>query len=331
MKRICALVAALIAAASCFASCGSGDSSSSAAEVVSSSQADSSAAGQTESAADSSSEAPAESSAAESVSESVAESKAESAASDSSSEAAKGDRSGWGPLAKDYTERLEGGVYSVDMTVSSAMTGDISMLLEVNGKNAHMKTNYKVQGTDVEAYIIDGKTYSLLPAMNAYTVSENGSIEDQKINTYALADNAELLETGEEDGLKTETYKIPLGSENAAVEFFNTVKFYFDDNGNAKKIVAEAPVMGSTTVVINSLVFEDVTVELPDLSGMTRLEEGAASEVDPKDALKMTMSMLGITEEMLTKSGYTVDQLAAMDSEEMITLLAKIAQENGIE
>ena len=335
MKRICALIVSVIMAAAALTACGSGDSSSKAEDISSASSAESTVESTAESTAESKTEEskPEESKTDESKAEEskAEESKAEESTPDESkAEAPKGDRSGWGPLAKEYTEKLEGGVYTLDMTAKSDLTGEVPMLLEVNGKNAHMKT--APAGMEIEVYIVDGKTYSMMPSMNAYTVTENASLEKQNINTYALADTAQMTASGEEDGMQTETYSIPVSSSgNTTISLDSTVKYYFDADGNLKKIVTSAAILGDTTVEVNNVTFGDVNITLPDLSGMTKLEQGSTTEVDPKAAITMTMALLGITEDMVKEAGYTVEQLAAMDSEEMAAILADIAKKNGIE
>ena len=331
MKKICAFIVSVIVAAAALTACGNGDSSSSKAESISSAaSAESTAESTADSTPESKAEEPKESKP-EPVESKADESKAdESKLEESKAEAPKGDKSGWGPLAKEYTEKLAGGVYTIDMTVKSDLTGEMPMQVEVNGQNAHLKT--KTMGIEMEVYLVDGKTYSLMPSMNAYTVTDNSSLADQNINTYALADNAQLTESGEEDGMKTETYKIPVNSSgNTSLNLDTTVKYYFDADGNLKKILSSAPILGDTTVDINSVTFEDVNISLPDLSGMTKLEQNGQGQVDPKDAVKMTMSLLGISEDMVTKAGYTVEQLAGMETDKMAEVLADIAKKNGVE
>ena len=343
MKRTFALIASVVMAAAAMTACGSSDSSSKAsADVSAASTAESTAESKAEEskaeeskaeeskAEESKAEAPAEES---KTDEPAEESKADEPA-ESEPDADTGDKTGWGPLAKAYTEKLKGGVFSIDMVMKSSLTkSEVPAIFEVNGKDIHLKMT--AMGMDIESYVIDGKTYSIMPSMNTYTVTEGTSADVSSISTYGLTDNAVLTDSGEKDGMQFETYKASVtksadADEAAAAELDTEMTYYFDADGVIKKITASAPAIGDTELIFNAFSFDNVSIELPDLSGMTKLDNDAETEADPKSIVKMTMSILGITEDMLTADGYTVDQLAGMESEEMAKVLAEIAKKNGL-
>ena len=316
MKKICAVLCSVIMAAAVMTACG--DSSSA-------SKSDASAA---VSAAESTAESKAEESKAEEskAEESKAEeSKAEESKAEESTAEAEGE---WGPLGKAYTEKLASGVYTLDMTVKTSLTGETPMLLEVNGNDRHMKLT--TMGVEMETYLIDGKTYNILASLNAYTVSTDGDDTSETIQTYGLTPDMKLADSGEQDGLKFEKYVVSFGDEADSSNDVTTT-YYFDADGNIKKISADAPILGETEAVVNSVKFDDVKIELPDLSGMTEMNGDLENSLSNEDRIKMTMSMLGITEDMVTKSGYTMEGLAAMDENAIGKTLVQIAKDNGLE
>ncbi|MBR6874469.1 MAG: hypothetical protein IKN17_13270 [Ruminococcus sp.] len=330
MKKICALILSVIISAAAFVGCGDADSSSTAeskADTVSSQAAG----------ADSSAD-----SAAESAAESTAESTADSGPADVQSETdSDTDESkapvevleGWGDLAKAYTEKLRGGSYAIDMTITSELSGEMPVVLRTSGGNSYIKMT--TSGVEIEAYIIDGKAYSLIPSMNAYSVTENGEGIMNSVSTYGLSDNALYTGSEEKDGYTVENYIIPVfitGDVSASVDpdnSLNTKVSYYFQGEELKKIVADSPLMGETTLTMNSLSFDVDPVELPDISGMTKIDQDTVK--DPASSVKMTMALLGITEDMVTKSGYTIDQLAALDADKLAETLVRVAKDNGID
>lgn len=339
-KKTLAVIAAFVMTAAAMTACGDNDSSSSkTASDISASSAAESKAEESKAEESKAEESKADESKAEESKpeESKAEeSKPEESKADESKPEGgdTGDSTGWGPLAKAYTDKLASGVFSLDMNVKTSLTGsEMPMLFETDGKNIHIKMN--ALSVDVESYVVDGKTYSMVPSMNAYTVSDGNTADMSSLSTYGLNDGAVLTDSGEKDGMQFESYKVPVKqsgettAENAAaVE--TDMTYYFDASGELKKIDIETPVIGKTEVTVNAVKFDGIKVELPDLSGLTKLEAGSGQTVDPKSAVKMSMSLLGITEDMVTAAGYTVDQLASMDTEEMAKILADIAVKSGV-
>ncbi len=340
MKKFFALIVSVIMAASVMTACGNSDSSSeiSAAEPSSTASAAESTADESKAEESKAEESAAEESKAE---ESKAEeSKTEESAAETESKAdestADTSNANWGPLGKAYTESLANGVYSLDMTVSTSIAGEMPVKMEVNGKNIH--SVFTVMGSEVESYIIDGKAYNIMPAMKAYVVTDASEATNAMSGTsnYGLSVDQQLIDQGEEDGLKYEKYAVSYGAEGESIDEENSTvtTYYFDGDGNLKSLKSTAPVIGETTVTINSVSFDDVKIELPDLTGYTEMDQDAMANgeaADPKAVLEMTMNMLGITEDMVKKAGYTVDQLAEMDSEEFAPILVQIAKDNGLE
>ena len=48
------------------------------------------------------------------------------------------------------------------------------------------------------------------------------------------------------------------------------------------------------------------------------------TELSEEAELKLTLSMLGVTEEMLTEAGYTYADLLALEDEELMTVLTEL-------
>ena len=334
MKRLCALTLSVLASAAVLVSCG--DSSSSEKDSSSQSTVSSQAAGGEESKAEESSaeESKAEESAADvsaadesAADESAADESAadESAADESTLDESKADEpsGGEGVLAKAYTEKLASKQYSIEASVNSSLTGDTEVKMDVNGDNMHLVT--KIMGIETDTYTIGDKTYSLVPSMKAYTVGEKNKLSAANFDTYALTDKSKFVSTGEEDGLTVETYDVEMGS---ALGGNTQMKYYFDSDGTLKKIIVDAPLIGKTAIEFKSIKFEEVDVSLPDLSGMTEIKQGET--LDNKSKITMTMSLLGITEDMLKKAGSSSEELAKLSDEEIVSFLTKVAKDNGL-
>ena len=359
MKRLCALTLSVLASAAVLVSCG--DSSSSEKDSSSQSTVSSQAAGGEESKAEESSaeESKAEESAADvsaadesaadvsAADESAADESAadvsaadesaadESAADESAADESAADEStldeskadepsgGEGVLAKAYTEKLASKQYSIEASVNSSLTGDTEVKMDVNGDNMHLVT--KIMGIETDTYTIGDKTYSLVPSMKAYTVGEKNKLSAANFDTYALTDKSKFVSTGEEDGLTVETYDVEMGS---ALGGNTQMKYYFDSDGTLKKIIVDAPLIGKTAIEFKSIKFEEVDVSLPDLSGMTEIKQGET--LDNKSKITMTMSLLGITEDMLKKAGSSSEELAKLSDEEIVSFLTKVAKDNGL-
>ncbi|MBR4555821.1 MAG: hypothetical protein IKO27_09555, partial [Ruminococcus sp.] len=127
------------------------------------------------------------------------------------------------------------------------------------------------------------------------------------------------------DGLTVETYDVEMGS---ALGGNTQMKYYFDSDGTLKKIIVDAPLIGKTAIEFKSIKFEEVDVSLPDLSGMTEIKQGET--LDNKSKITMTMSLLGITEDMLKKAGSSSEELAKLSDEEIVSFLTKVAKDNGL-
>lgn len=317
MKKISAILLSLIMTCSMLASCGSNDDSSKseskdAKESVSSaaeeSKADESKADD-ESAADEESKADEESTADE-------ESKADV-------------NTDGGELAKAYTDKLNSGTFEIDMTISSSLLGDDTPC-SIAVKDGNYKVSLTMMGIAAEMYIVDGKAYTLMPDAQLYQTMDDIDINSLGVDTFALDDGAEYVETTEEDGYTVETYNIPVSIDaESGVEVDNSssltteTKYYFDSNGDLKKITTSGDISGDTTVTIDSLKFDDVEdIVMPDISDWTEMTDDA--ELDEETQMKLSLSMLGVTEEALTEAGYTYAQLAEMDDEEIMAVLEEL-------
>ena len=221
------------------------------------------------------------------------------------------------------------------MTLSSDLTGEMPCVITSKGGNYYIEMT--AMGLKAEVYIIDGKGYTIMPDADVYQVMDDVDLGDLGVNTFGLNDSYQYVETKEEDGLTLEVYKAvftddyDLGSENAddstdsskneyTVE--TTVTYYFDSNGDLKKIVSNDDFSGETTATINSAEWTAEDITLPDLSGLTEMTDD--SELSDEASMKIMLSMFGVTEDMLKEAGYTYDDLLALEDDELMGVLADL-------
>ncbi|MBR1383199.1 MAG: hypothetical protein IJ555_05230 [Ruminococcus sp.] len=241
-----------------------------------------------------------------------------------------------GDYTKAYSEKIKGGVYAMDGVITMPMFGETPMAVKVNGSDLY--ANITTLGVYVEVYQVDGKTYNLMPQVQSYMVTEAKTLQELGVSTYDLPSGSSYLRSYEENGLIVEEFEIPTVvvaddvSEDVQIDLGDNTsyvaKYYFDNSGLLKKVVSETPMLGETVFEINSLTFDDVVIELPDLSEWTEMKEG--EQLDKAASLKMGLAIYGITEEMITDAGYTYEQLAEMEEEEVTEILTKIAEDNGL-
>ena len=309
MKKFSALLLALIMTCAAFTACGDSDSDSKK-DTEKKSEASSAAAADDE----------------KTDTESKAE---ESKADESKADDSKVEEGG---LAKAYTEKLNSGEFAFDMTASSDMTGEIPCSMAAKNGNYHV--TMAMMGMNMEIYVVDGKAYTLMPEAKLYEVSEDIDLDEMGLDTFTLDEDHKYVETKEEDGMTVEVYTVPsvefdisgLETEEESSESDessnDTVSYYFDADGNLKKIVSVSSLAGTTTVTVNSLAFECDDIVLPDLTGWVESKEG--EELDPEAEVRVALSMFGVTEEMVKDAGFTYAQLAEMEDEELMEALSEM-------
>ena len=316
MKKFCALLISVIMAAAVMTSCGDADSSSkkdsskAAADttVTTAAPDEENKETETEKAEESK---PEETKATEDVAPEESKPEEESSAPDEN-------KGKVGPLAKAYSDKIANGVFSVKMKVTSSLTGSVDAELKANKGDTYTHAN--IGGLETEIYKVGGKTVTVFPGLNAYKEGDAG--EELNVSVYQLDEAAVFVGSGEEDGLKYESYKL----DETGTSDFDT-KYYFDADGNVKKIVTDTGIAGEITVEFDEISFDNVEIKLPDTSGMLSYEELAQ---DPAVALKATLQMFGITEDMVKKSGYTYEQLLKVDEGNLMSVIKKIADDNGV-
>ncbi len=325
MKKISAMILSLVMCAAMLASCGSDDSSE---EKSSKVAKDSTAASDVES-----TEGTEDESTAEDTGESKDEGGDESAesqddggnAADSQDDGGNTAPSGEaGEFTKALLEKFNSGVYDIEGTVSTSLTGESPVIIATDGNN-NFHAVMSLFGMNVNMYILDGKAYNVIPAAEMYAVAEGEikSIEDLGINIGSfLPTEATFVETTEEDGMTVEKYKT--GDEGS--ETFTSL--YFDADGNLKKAVSSGD-SGESTLAIDKLEFDNVKIELPDMTGWDQFEdEGSLSEAEK---LRMQLGMLGITKAMVEASGTTYEDLAALSEDDQQAAIKKLAEDNNID
>ncbi|MBO6140873.1 MAG: hypothetical protein J6O40_03675 [Ruminococcus sp.] len=277
MKKILAAALALVMSAAFMTACGDDDSSSSKAkkDTESSSVAateESSSAAEESSTADESSAADESSTADES--------------SDAPAEAGEA-----GPLTTAFNEKLKAGKYELEMT-AEAMGMTSKSIVKMNGENVYVSLD--LLGETIEVYIVDGKAIGIIPSQNAYVEADPNELGidlSTITDSYTLNDKATYVGSSEEDGLTVETYKVPLDMElgegvtlESGADSDTELKYCYDADGMLKKIVSNAAMVGESTVEVTKLSFDDVKIELPDTSSMTKVDPNAMADESAADS-----------------------------------------------
>ena len=332
-KKLIAMIAAVVMAAA-MVSCGGDDSSS---KKDNSKASDSQAA---EGSSDSSEAA--DSAAGESKAE--GDKSDESKTDDSKSDESKSDdskaqnnypadyKADIGELTKNFSEDLQNKAYEMDFKII-AKNATASGSMATDTKNIKVKAY--ISGLNIDAYVIGGKVYMLVPDAKAYMVYEDGyDLNKVGVNDYSLDKRAVYFGTEEKDGMICEKYGVP-ASKSAGADFeFNaerdtTNTYCFDkDTKKPLKLLTSSPITGDAEIQFTKLEFNTPEIKMPDITGWTELKQG--EQLDSATQLRLTMSTLGITEDMLKKSGYTFDQIAAMSTKESTEALAKVMRDNGL-
>ncbi|MBR1382544.1 MAG: hypothetical protein IJ555_01835 [Ruminococcus sp.] len=274
MKKILASTLALIMSVSLLTACGDEDSSSKADKSDSSSVSSAAESTEDSSPAD---DSPADSSEAESSDD-------ESSTADDSSEADTKTGEA-GALTKAYTEKLNSNSFSLEMK-ANALGIDTASKIKRNGEDFYVYLDFF--GETIEVYKVGDKALGVIPSENSYVEidpSEVGTYE-QAVNTFGIDENATFVGTTEEDGFTVETYKVPMEMEleegvtlEEGTDTDTEIKYYFDADGNLKKIVTNSFGM-ETTSEITSFETENVTIELPDTSSMTKVDPEAMENAE---------------------------------------------------
>ncbi len=295
MKKISAMIIALMMTCMAFTSCGGSEESSSKADESTASDTTASASGEQE---------------------------ADGEEQESDGAVVEG---ATGDLAKNYTEKINSGEYTADLTITSDYLGEIPYVITVKDGNFYVKMS--AMGVNVEYYSVDGTVYMLMPDAQMYSIEEDVSLEDMGIDTFGIDDSYTYVETKEDGDYTVEVYSaVSMETEDEEADdesLSDTVSYYFDSEGELKKITSSSDYMGNTTVEINSIAYEVADdIVLPDLTDWVEMSDD--TELDDASAMKLSLSMFGITEEDVTSAGYTYEQLAEMEDEELMTVLEEL-------
>ncbi len=327
MKKILAMTLSLIMCGAMFVSCGDTDSSSKADKDSSSS----SAAESSSSAADAQSKADdAENSSEES---STADESSAADTEDASSGEVNAAENNEGALGKAFTEKINTGVYDIEGVMTSEFTGETPVVMTYNNNDFHVIVS--MLGTNIEMYGVDGKIYQVVPAAQMYSIMDDDDAAQLNISSYGLDENYKFKGTSEKDGYTVESYDVFAkveAAEGVTVEQSDepdgSADYYFDSDGELKKIVTSLPLMGDTTIEFTKVSFDDVKIELPDMSSWQEFKQG--DELSDADKIRMQLGVFGITKEMVEKAGSTYEDFAKLDEDAQRELVKKIAADNGI-
>lgn len=238
-----------------------------------------------------------------------------------------------GEYAKSFTERLSGGVYSMQLTIG-AQGSQVALKAAYNGENSRI--TMRSAGQDIEVYRLGTELYILIPSMQAYTLEDDALMATVGLlRDYSLDPRAKLISSEEQGGIVCEIYGVPAAANTPEDYQFDEridlkFEYRFDKaTGKPREIVISSPLTGSSTARFESLVFACDEITLPDLTGWTKLTGG--EKPDREQQVRMTMSLLGITEDMITNSGLSIADLAAMTDSDMKDALAKVMKENGLD
>ncbi|MBR6337858.1 MAG: hypothetical protein IKR76_09050 [Ruminococcus sp.] len=261
MKKLLAFTLSLVMSAAFLTACGDEDSSSK--KSKDSSATSSSAAAEDSSKGDESSDAGDASSDAGDASSDAGD------ANSDEKPAAEGD----GALTKAYTEKMKEGNYAIEMK-ASVMGMDTNIALKQNGDDMYALLD--LFGEQMEIYKIGDSATVVMPSEKQYgeVPADQIAAYTGSVSTYTIDENSTFVGTSEEDGMTVETFKVPMEMELGEgvtvgddADTDNEVKYYYDADGNLKKIVTTSPMIGESAVEITSLKFGDVKIELPDRSG----------------------------------------------------------------
>ncbi len=282
MKKILAAALSLVMCAAFMTGCGDTDSSSSKADKKDSSSVSSAADTESSSAADeSSSEADATSS------------EADASSDDPTSEAPAGEA---GPLTQAFAEKLKEGNYAIETKTTIPGMEDLgmnetNMSIKMNGEDFYI--NIDLFGMAIEVTKLGDKCIAVVPEEKMYMEADPKElgIDLSQFQSYIPNDKGTFTGSAEEDGLTVESYSVPLdvelgeGVTMTEAPDDTVVKYYYDANGDIKKIVTDTGIMGESTMEITSLTVGGVTIELPDTTGLKlvtkeEMEAAAAEEAE---------------------------------------------------
>ena len=163
---------------------------------------------------------------------------------------------------------------------AEAMGMSTKSAVKMNGENVYVSLDF--MGETIDVYIVDGKAVAVIPSQNAYMEADPSALGidlSTITDSYTLNDKATYMGSSEEDGFTVETYKVPLDMElgegvtlESGADSDTELKYFYDADGMLKKIVTNAAMVGESTVDVTKLSFDDVKIELPDTSSMTKME-----------------------------------------------------------
>ena len=173
-------------------------------------------------------------------------------------------------LAQQYTDKLKEGNFSLAMT--SDYTGDEPMVLELCGKDLHVKMSFL--GISMNVYVKDGTAYMVDEETKEFAKEDAGDYTADQITsqTMGLDDSYTFVSSENADGFICETYEMSMAWETGSdvvVEQDDdadkqTIKYYFDEKtGMLKKVETEAFGNTSTSEIV-SLDFDITEIKLPD-------------------------------------------------------------------
>lgn len=285
MKKLLAIALSFVMSAAMLTACGDDDSSSSKKSKDSSSTSSSAAADSSSKSDDDASDSDVDAS-----SDDEGDADASSDDADASSDDAAGDDAssdggdvnvvaeGDGALTKAFSEKMKGGNYTMGMKMN-LMGQDMNVLMKVDGEDFYM--TYDLLG---DAEIIKSGDRMVVLSQSRKMYSEVGAdkVNEYKsqLGSYTLDDAAQFVSTTEEDGMTVETFNVPLSMElgegvtlDSGADSMTETKYFYDADGNLKKIITDAPLVGETAIEITQLTFGDAKIEIPDLSGLTQVDD----------------------------------------------------------
>ena len=260
--------------------CGDDDSSSSKKSKDSSSTSSSAAADSSSKSDDDASDSDADADASSDDADDADASSDDAAGDDASSDGgdvnvvAEGD----GALTKAFSEKMKGGNYTMGMKMN-LMGQDMNVLMKVDGEDFYM--TYDLLG-DAEIIKSGDRMVVLSQSQKMYSEVGADKVNEYKsqLGSYTLDDAAQFVSTTEEDGMTVETFNVPLSMElgegvtlDSGADSMTETKYFYDADGNLKKIITDAPLVGETTIEITQLSFGDAKIEIPDLSGLTQVDD----------------------------------------------------------
>ncbi len=211
-------------------------------------------------------------------------------------------------LALDVSKKLDAGVYQIDMIIKEDNAEQMPCVIKANGSDGTICMDEG--GIYTEIYTVDLKTYVLFPEVECYQLTADEGAFGNAL--FKITEGDKEVSSKTEDGKITEEYTSQGGSYT----------FVFDSEDKSLESFSSDADGRHIDITVNSLTFNDEKITLPDISGWADIS-GSAS-VDEVTAMKFSLYTQGITADMLSGAGYTIEEFVKLPYDEQQSVIAQI-------